>query len=346
MGLCKCPKKKVTNQFCFEHRVNVCENCMVTSHPKCIVQSYLQWLQDSDYSPLCQLCSGELAREDCVRLICYHVFHWKCLDQHSQQLPDHTAPAGYTCPTCKQQMFPATNLVSPVADRLRTVLGTVNWARAGLGLSLVEETASDQFSTRANTGSDLSLDKDSICSSTPDVHILPTEAFHQTEDLATSQSTNSVPYGDWSARSHVSQSASSADQQVTYAPSQHSTTSISMADSFHSSSTLLAGVNSPRKMYDSSDIDGYAGTSRDPDENKYQRRSALEWLARFYKNAQTSRWRRDPRRGFRKNMMIGVLAVLATITLVVIFIQYGRSQADNDPFLDPMSNPNIRIQTD
>jgi len=34
MGLCKCPKKRVTNQFCFEHRVNVCENCMVTNHPK------------------------------------------------------------------------------------------------------------------------------------------------------------------------------------------------------------------------------------------------------------------------------------------------------------------------
>ena len=22
MGLCKCPKRKVTNQFCFEHRVS------------------------------------------------------------------------------------------------------------------------------------------------------------------------------------------------------------------------------------------------------------------------------------------------------------------------------------
>lgn len=34
MGLCKCPKRRVTNQFCFEHRVNVCEHCMVTNHPK------------------------------------------------------------------------------------------------------------------------------------------------------------------------------------------------------------------------------------------------------------------------------------------------------------------------
>jgi hypothetical protein len=119
-----------------------------------------------------------------------------------------------------------------------------------------------------------------------------------------------------------------------------------MSESFHSTSHLFTGVNTPRKLYDSSEYVGYAGSSRDPDENKYKRRSALEWLGRFYKNAQSSRWRRDPGRGFKRNVMIGVLAVLATITVVVIFIQYGRSQADNDPFLDPMANPNIRIQPD
>ena len=39
MGLCKCPQRKVTNQFCFEHRVNVCEHCMVNRHQKVIVPS-------------------------------------------------------------------------------------------------------------------------------------------------------------------------------------------------------------------------------------------------------------------------------------------------------------------
>ena len=34
MGLCKCPKKKVTSLFCFEHRVNVCEHCLVTNHQR------------------------------------------------------------------------------------------------------------------------------------------------------------------------------------------------------------------------------------------------------------------------------------------------------------------------
>jgi len=139
MGLCKCPKRRVTNQFCFEHRVNVCEHCMVTNHQKCIIQSYLQWLQDSDYSPICELCMKELQTEDCIRLTCYHVFHWACLDHNSRQLPPTTAPAGYRCPSCRISLFPPSNLVSPVADVLREKLAGVNWARAGLGLPLLSE---------------------------------------------------------------------------------------------------------------------------------------------------------------------------------------------------------------
>ncbi len=34
MGLCKCPKRKVTNLFCFEHDVNVCEYCLVADHER------------------------------------------------------------------------------------------------------------------------------------------------------------------------------------------------------------------------------------------------------------------------------------------------------------------------
>ncbi|XP_072387862.1 zinc finger protein-like 1 homolog [Diabrotica undecimpunctata] len=139
MGLCKCPKRRVTNQFCFEHRVCVCENCMVTNHTICIVQSYLQWLQDSDYNSICELCSKELSSQDCIRLTCYHVFHWSCLDHFSRQLPPTTAPRGYTCPSCKSPLFPPSNLISPVADVLKEKLAGVNWARAGLGLPLLSE---------------------------------------------------------------------------------------------------------------------------------------------------------------------------------------------------------------
>lgn len=104
---------------------------------QCIVQSYILWLHDHDYNPICALCSVNLKEGDCVRLTCYHMFHWACLDKYARELPPSTAPAGYICPTCKECIFPKPKLVSPVADVLREVLAGVNWARAGLGLPLV-----------------------------------------------------------------------------------------------------------------------------------------------------------------------------------------------------------------
>ncbi|QQP58195.1 Zinc finger protein-like 1, partial [Caligus rogercresseyi] len=47
-------------------------------------------------------------------------------------------PGGYSCITCGDCIFPPDNLVSPVADELRRTLSDVNWARAGLGMKLLE----------------------------------------------------------------------------------------------------------------------------------------------------------------------------------------------------------------
>ncbi len=67
------------------------------------------------------------------------VYHWVCLDTWARSLPNDTAPAGYTCQTCHECIFPAENLVSPIADALRKLLSDVNWARPGLGLPLLDE---------------------------------------------------------------------------------------------------------------------------------------------------------------------------------------------------------------
>ncbi|CAF3423698.1 unnamed protein product [Rotaria sp. Silwood1] len=130
MGLCRCPQRKVSTLFCFKHHVNVCESCLVNEHPQCIVRSYISWLQDNDYNPNCSLCQRSLSEtsEETIRLICYDLFHWSCLNEYFRSLPSHTAPDGYTCPTCHTCIFPPSNLVSPVADRLREKLATVNWA--------------------------------------------------------------------------------------------------------------------------------------------------------------------------------------------------------------------------
>lgn len=155
MGLCKCPKKVVSNLFCFDHRVVVCESCLVLNHRKvnfksflrflfqkflrfqCVIKSYLQWLKDSDYDSTCSLCGTNLEDEDCIRLICYDLFHKKCLDEREEKLPANTAPSGHSCPACSAIIFPPPNLVSPVADALRLWLSQMKWGRNELNLPMV-----------------------------------------------------------------------------------------------------------------------------------------------------------------------------------------------------------------
>lgn len=146
MGLCRCPLRKVSTLYCYKHQVNVCESCLVDEHGQCIVRSYLSWLKDNDYSTDCFLCKRSLSEsdEETIRLICYDLFHWTCLDEYFRSLPNHTAPDGYTCPICKAGLFPPANLVSPVADRLRAKLTQAAWANRFLSLSFSESSNSSE----------------------------------------------------------------------------------------------------------------------------------------------------------------------------------------------------------
>ncbi|CAG9807065.1 unnamed protein product [Chironomus riparius] len=139
MGLCKCPKRVVSNLFCFSHRVTVCESCLVLNHRKCVIQSYLQWLKDSDYDSSCSLCGTDLESDDCIRLICYDLFHKKCLEERQSALPSTTAASGHQCPKCDACIFPSSNLVSPVADALRIWLSQVNFGRNEMNLPMFSE---------------------------------------------------------------------------------------------------------------------------------------------------------------------------------------------------------------
>ncbi|KAF5394801.1 Zinc finger protein like 1 [Paragonimus heterotremus] len=131
MGLCKCERRRVTTLFCFEHRVNVCEFCLVSSHEKCIVKSYLRWLKDSNFDPSCGICHERFDESDkkCVRLVCLDVFHRDCLNQLVLSAPPTTAPAGYVCPSCGHPIIPCSNQGGPVAEALRNVLSDVDWAK-------------------------------------------------------------------------------------------------------------------------------------------------------------------------------------------------------------------------
>jgi len=318
MGLCKCPKKKVTNLFCFEHRVNVCEHCLVANHKKCIVQSHLQWLQDSDYDPTCRLCGIDLngnETEDCVRLACYDVFHWKCFDKYAQSMPPNTAPAGYTCPICNAGIFPAPNVASPVAVELKAYFEQVNWARTGLGLPMIdaspeptEEIVKVEVKAK-NTHSELPRD--------PMVHssVVTAPVVRETSSPIMSNFVNT---------------------------SSSSTLNHSTILNLEDSSPYTRGTENitSRKSSDKEPLlsNGY----NDHDLDKYKRRPAMQWFSKWF-DSHSNRKYPDPNAELKRIVVIIILGILAFFTLIIVFTSMGKAATENDPFLDPRANPNIRV---
>lgn len=316
MGLCKCPKRRVTNLFCFEHRVNVCEHCLISKHSKCIVQSYLQWLQDSDYNPNCRLCNTPLAADDTVRLVCYDLFHWTCVNEMALRLPTNTAPAGYQCPSCSGPIFPPANLVSPVASVLKERLSTVNWARAGLGLPLIEE-------------GDSLRDQDSL----------------DDTDWSSFSVGDAVDHGARCQEPAVSGAYTSLQQcghdgetgTVAARPPDHSAEA-------HSLTTAPAPA--PRRVYDPVGRDPAPPTAlqMDFDDDKYRRRPALSWLARLLSSAPGRKGKRGAGLSRPHRLCAAILlGVLAFLTVIVVMSRLSRDGSDNDPNWDPLQNPHIQV---
>ncbi|KAL7978339.1 hypothetical protein Chor_014878, partial [Crotalus horridus] len=295
MGLCKCPKRKVTNLFCFEHR--------------CIVQSYLQWLQDSDYNPNCRLCNVLLSNKETVRLVCYDLFHWSCLNEMANQLPQNTAPAGYQCPSCQGPVFPPTNLVSPVASALREKLSTVNWARAGLRLPLADLWTADSGLISLNS-----------------------------EEAASQTSASVFAY---SASGHF-ESPQQQQQNLKNGNVADQHTIVSMGDGGRDLLTINA-ASSSRKIYDTREagVGQDSSATIDFDEDKYRRRPTLSWLAQLLKNRFGTR--KQPRSLMQRFVIFLLIGGIGFLTLVVVMMKLGRASADNDPSLDPKFNPHIRV---
>ncbi|XP_041750056.1 zinc finger protein-like 1 [Coregonus clupeaformis] len=336
MGLCKCPKRKVTNLFCFEHRVNVCEHCLVSNHNKCIVQSYLQWLQDSDYNPNCRLCNNPLISQDTVRLVCYDVFHWSCLHDLAARLPLHTAPAGYQCPSCQGPVFPPSNLASPIADMLREQLSLVNWARAGLGLPLIEEPVEAIQDSKQDV-------TDYADWSTFDAPALETTEAYPTHSYTPSPSPapTLVPPPVQEDHGHLHNNGAMVAEE------QHS--GVNMITATTSDTITLHTASTPRKVYDTRDSgpsSGYSSghssvTQIDFDDDKYRRRPALSWFAQILKNRTGSK--RTGLSWKQRVFMLLLVGVLGFFTLIIFMAKLGRASADSDPNLDPLLNPNIRV---
>ncbi|EGF84067.1 hypothetical protein BATDEDRAFT_34065 [Batrachochytrium dendrobatidis JAM81] len=222
MGLCKC--RTVTNLFCFEHRKNVCETCIQSDHTKCIVRSYLQWLQDSDFDPVCMLCRNTLATGEVIRLSCLDLFHVECVNEHCNALPSHTAPAGYACPSCKTPIIPAENSASSIAKNIWATFKNERWSQhilpkqtgeSGFGTAVQQQSVGSNNTNVHNEGPALN----SHTSSTHTLSVMPTAANVATTIPRVDSARNSDTIG----QQHSSGIASSAhfpDNRIGRKPSQ------------------------------------------------------------------------------------------------------------------------------
>eukprot|EP00794_Sanderia_malayensis_P020598 gene20598-22629_t len=324
MGLCKCPKRKVTNQFCFEHRVNVCEYCLISSHTKCIVKSYLHWLQDSDFNPICGLCGEALTDGECIRLTCYDVFHWDCINKDALKLPPDAPSSALVCCNCKSAIIPPDKLVSPVADVVRQKLSTVGWGRKRLGLPVQVPTS--QVST---------------VSSTPNANITDSSIKNEFEEKPVIAATNSNAKNQ-SLSSQSMNVDSPTPTQVFNNP--HENNLQTAPQSVMSQNThVREKFQNDGRVFDTrkeEKIDVYF----DHDEDKYRRKGIRHWFSKLNGLQKKVNYARDdPNITFKRVAVMILLIVLGFMTVILILTRVGRGIADNDSFLDPRANPNIRV---
>mmetsp|Transcript_4972 Transcript_4972/g.12369 ORF Transcript_4972/g.12369 Transcript_4972/m.12369 type:complete len:290 (-) Transcript_4972:126-995(-) len=128
MGICRCRKR--TDLFCFVHKKHVCTSCICEQHEDCVVKTYLEWLQDSDYAfpPKCLVCQKDIQANDALRLSCLELAHPSCIDTLALSLPANTAQAGYTCPSCSKPLVPPPSDLSPLAETVRSHIRKSAWA--------------------------------------------------------------------------------------------------------------------------------------------------------------------------------------------------------------------------
>lgn len=243
-----------------------------------------------------------------MRLTCYHVFHWACLDTYARNLPPTTAPAGYICQTCQTGIFPKPHLVSPVADVLREKLASVNWARAGLGLPL------------------LSSEREQKPLQEPKVTLTQTTVY---------QNHASIPAAPTVATARTNTNVNTHSNIVHNNQKQGPPYSV----------VNIESSNQPdRKIFEA--YDDPKDIKFDPDENKYQRKSPLEWFRRSWKLISTPPVRRRGSSGtlYKRYAIIAIVGLIGFILIIILFSWLGRMATDGDPAFDIMNNPNINLQ--
>lgn len=85
--------------------------------------------------------------------------------------------------------------------------------------------------------------------------------------------------------------------------------------------------------------------SFDHDENKYRRKSPVEWFLRWWKLivSPPTRRRNAPGSLYKRYAVLGVMGIIAFIGILVLFSWLGRMATDGDPSYDLRADPNIMV---
>ena len=101
-----------------------------------------------------------------------------------------------------------------------------------------------------------------------------------------------------------------------------------------------------RKVFEA--YDDQKDMSFDHDENKYQRKSAIEWFLRWWKLIARPPARRRNTVGtmYKRYIMLAVSGFVAFIFIVIIFSWLGKMATDGDPSFSVFENRQINVQRD
>ena len=108
------------------------------------------------------------------------------------------------------------------------------------------------------------------------------------------------------------------------------------------SSPLLTNPTS-RKVFEA--YDDPKDFSFDHDENKYQRKSAIEWFLRWWKLITRTPGHRRNNTGslYKRYAILLIIGIALFVMIVMLFSWLGRMATDGDPSYNPINNPMINI---
>jgi len=349
MGVCKCKQRNVTNQFCYVCRMNVCESCIVKDHQRCIIKSYVQWLQDSDYNAICLLCMENVNAGEVIRLTCYDLFHWDCFNKWALEHMESTPASKYLCPDCKSPVFPPKALISPVADVVREKFSTVGWGRRCMGLAPepVQHAKTKVVNEPVQSVSTPIVEIRPLAESTPKAEYKATSDSSQVvkPSLAPVSKPKKQPIHEIKQQVKIPKQQGEEERAAWKEPSPQQPTANAatyVRDKFQSEAAAT-----PHKVIDSRRYDdAKINVSYDIDDNKYKRKGFTHWfvnLLSLNKDKKPSA-KKDFSITFKRVTIALILFSIIFVTILYAVSSYGRNFAASDPMLDPMKNPNIHVQ--